>query len=116
VDPFAEPEVRVASSPKAGRTAAPGAHTATIEFEGETYDIDWPKNEPLLDVLLAKGLDVPYVCRESACGTCVCSVRSGRTRMLLNESLIDEELDRGLTLACQTVPEADGVHIAFDQD
>lgn len=115
VDPFAGPTATLAP-PKPGRVAAPGTHTATIEFEGETYDIDWPKNEPLLDVLLAKGLDVPYVCRESACGTCVCSVRSGRTRMLLNESLIDEELDRGLTLACQTVSEGDGVHIAFDQD
>ncbi|MBJ8339084.1 ferredoxin--NADP reductase [Antrihabitans sp. YC3-6] len=115
ISPFDGPEASV-TPPGAGRSAAPGAHTATIEFEGETYDIDWPKNVPLLDVLLAKGLDVPYVCRESACGTCVCSVRSGRTRMLLNESLIDDELDRGLTLACQTVPETDGVHIAFDQD
>lgn len=86
-----------------------------IEFEGQTYDFEWPAETPLLDVLLAKGLDVPYVCRESACATCVCSVKSGRTRMLLNESLIDEELQMGLTLACQTVPESDRVHIAFDQ-
>ncbi|MCV7228377.1 ferredoxin--NADP reductase [Mycolicibacterium komossense] len=98
------------------RASNPNSATiATVELDGQTYELDWPKGTPLLDILLTKGLDAPYVCRESACGTCVCSVRSGRTRMLLNESLLDEELEVGLTLACQTLPESDRVHIAFDQ-
>jgi pimeloyl-ACP methyl ester carboxylesterase len=62
----------------------------------------------------ARALDVPYVCRESACATCICTVKSGRTRMRLNESLIDEDLEMGLTLACQTLPESDQVHVTFD--
>ncbi|WP_293010579.1 ferredoxin--NADP reductase [Mycobacterium sp.] len=108
-NPFAAPTASVlASNPNS-------ATTAKVEFEGQTYELDWPEDTPLLDILLAKGLDAPYVCRESACGTCVCSVKSGRTRMLLNESLIDEELEKGLTLACQTLPESAQVHIAFDQ-
>lgn len=108
-NPFIEPE------PTAMATGGPGGTTAHVEFEGQTYEFDWPADTPLLDFLLAKGLDVPYVCRESACGTCVCSVKSGRTRMRQNESLIDEDLEMGLTLACQTLPESDQVHIAFDQ-
>jgi 3-ketosteroid 9alpha-monooxygenase subunit B len=98
--------------PDAGSSDA--GPTVRVEFDGETHDLDWPRDTPLLDVLLAKGLDVPYVCRESACATCVCTVKSGRTRMLQNESLIDEELEQGLTLACQTLPESDYVHVAFD--
>ncbi|WP_102145668.1 2Fe-2S iron-sulfur cluster-binding protein [Mycobacterium hubeiense] len=50
-----------------------------VEFEGRAYDFDWPADTPLLDVLLDNGLEVPYVCRESACATCVCTVKSGRT-------------------------------------
>lgn len=92
-----------------------GGARVRVELDGESHVFDWPKDTPLLDVLLAAGLDPPHVCRESACGTCVCSVRSGRTRMRMNESLIEEELSRGLTLACQTLPESAEVDIAFDQ-
>ncbi|MFI9508493.1 2Fe-2S iron-sulfur cluster-binding protein [Nocardia sp. NPDC052566] len=86
-----------------------------VDIDGATHLLDWPKTERLLDVLLDKGIDAPYVCRESACGTCVCSVRQGRTRMVHREALLDEEIADGLTLACQTLPESARVHIAFDQ-
>ncbi|MGV0737040.1 2Fe-2S iron-sulfur cluster binding domain-containing protein [Mycobacterium syngnathidarum] len=89
--------------------------TVCVEFHGETHDFAWPRDTLLLDVLLAEGLDIPYVCRESACATCVCSVKGGRTRMLLNESLVADDLDMGLTLACQTLPESDDVHVVFDE-
>ncbi|WP_067701637.1 ferredoxin--NADP reductase [Nocardia jejuensis] len=95
----------------------PSADTATVrvEIDGQAHTLAWPRGEKLLDVLLDHGIDAPYVCRESACGTCVCRVRQGRTRMLMNESLIEEELAAGLTLACQTLPESDDLDIAFDQ-
>lgn len=92
-----------------------GGVEVEVELDGETHVLAWPKGKKLLDVLLDAGLDPPYVCRESACGTCVCSVKEGKTRMVMNESLIDEDLDMGLTLACQTLPESERVHIAFDQ-
>lgn len=92
-----------------------GGARVRVELDGESHVFDWPKDTPLLDVLLAAGLDPPHVCRESACGTCVCSVKSGRTKMRMNESLIEEEISRGLTLACQTLPESAEVDIAFDQ-
>lgn len=91
------------------------AAVAEVDIDGETHVLPWPKNTPLLDVLLDNGIDAPYVCRESACGTCVCSVKQGRTRMRQNEALIDDELALGMTLACQTLPESPRVHIAFDQ-
>ena len=105
--------VHVAEPPK--RKPAGGHPVLEVEIDGERHTFDWPKDRTLLDVLLDHGIDAPYVCRESACGTCVCSVRKGRTRMLLNESLIDDELEMGLTLACQSLPETDEVYIAFDQ-
>ncbi|WP_067539756.1 ferredoxin--NADP reductase [Nocardia crassostreae] len=97
--------------------AGPTGDTATVkvEIDGETHTLPWPRSRKLLDVLLDRGIDAPYVCRESACGTCICRVRQGRTRMLLNEALIDEELARGYTLACQTLPESDELHITFDE-
>lgn len=112
------PFEKAPAAPPAQRPVRPitnGHAMLEVEIDGERHAFEWPKNRKLLDLLLDKGIDAPYVCRESACGTCVCSVRKGRTRMLMNESLIDDELEMGLTLACQTLPETDEVCIAFDQ-
>lgn len=109
-NPFEAP-VRTTPPPRSS-----GAHAVLeVEVGGEQRTFEWPKDQPLLDVLLDNGIDAPYVCRESICGTCVCSVRKGLTRMQRNDSLTNEDVDMGLTLACQTLPESDEVYIAFDQ-
>ncbi len=100
--------IRVTGSDTTGNTVL------EVEIYGSTYVLDWPRGKKLLDVLLDAGIDAPYVCRESACATCMCSVQSGQTRMLMNESLIDSEVAEGFTLACQTLPESDRVQIFFD--
>lgn len=112
-NPFEQP----APAPVVTTTVRPAGDIASVrvEIEGRTHQLPWPRGKKLLDLLLEHGIDAPYVCRESACGTCVCRVERGRTRMLMNEALIDEELDLGLTLACQTLPESDELHITFDQ-
>ncbi|MCU1642704.1 MAG: ferredoxin--NADP reductase [Nocardia sp.] len=117
-NPFEQPIPVVASALTAIPVAArsPGdTPTVQVDIDGATHTLPWPRGKKLLDVLLDHGIDAPYVCRESACGTCVCRVERGRTRMLMNEALIDEELAMGLTLACQTLPESDDLHITFDQ-
>ncbi|WP_306364267.1 ferredoxin--NADP reductase [Nocardia sp. CC227C] len=110
------------TTPPTQSTVAPSPTTATgdgsvalaVDIDGRTHHLGWPRAARLLDVLLDNGIDAPYVCRESACGTCVCAVTRGRTRMVHNEALIDEELARGWTLACQTLPESAEIHISFD--
>ncbi|WP_353108536.1 ferredoxin--NADP reductase [Gordonia sp. (in: high G+C Gram-positive bacteria)] len=89
--------------------------TATVEVGGSTVEITWPREARLLDVLLSKGIDAPYSCREGACSACACTVRSGDVRMLKNDTLVDADLAAGLTLACQAVPVSDEVDIVFDQ-
>jgi 3-ketosteroid 9alpha-monooxygenase subunit B len=109
-NPFESSATATQSSPPKGDHP-----TVEVEINGENHTFAWPKNTPLLDVLLDNGIDAPYVCRESICGTCVCSVRKGKTRMLLHDALTDDDIEMGVTLACQTLPESDEVYIAFDQ-
>lgn len=89
--------------------------TATVEVGGNTFEMIWPREVKLLDVLLSKGIDAPYSCREGACSACACTVRSGDVRLLKNDTLVDADLAAGLTLACQAVPVSDEVDIVFDQ-
>jgi 3-ketosteroid 9alpha-monooxygenase subunit B len=95
--------------------AAGDAAQATVELDGAQVTVEWPRNTPLLDVLLAQGIDAPYSCREGACSACACTVRGGEVRMLRNDTLVDADLAIGLTLACQAIPVTDSVDIVFDQ-
>lgn len=92
-----------------------GPATAVVELDGETHTVSWPRSATLLDVLLAKGLDAPFSCREGHCGACAVTMRSGKVKMEINDVLEQEDLDEGLILACQSHPESDSVEVTYDE-
>ncbi|WP_026306044.1 ferredoxin--NADP reductase [Smaragdicoccus niigatensis] len=85
------------------------------EINGDSHRLTWPRDVPLLDVLLAARLDPEYVCREGSCGSCAYTLVSGEVKMLANDTLDTYELNKGIRLACQSVPIDDNVHVRFDQ-
>ncbi|MEU9806164.1 ferredoxin--NADP reductase [Mycobacterium sp. NPDC050853] len=95
--------------------ADPDAVSATVEIDGDTHQICWPKSQILLDVLLGLGIDAPYVCREGNCGGCSYTLRAGEVTMQVNDALDDHEISHGVRLACQSLPQSDQLSIAFDR-
>ncbi|AJF68900.1 3-ketosteroid-9-alpha-hydroxylase [Streptomyces vietnamensis] len=94
-------------------TETEGAGTAEVELDGETHTVAWPAATPLLDVLLAAGVDAPYSCREGACSACTCRVVTGEVKMLRNDVLDDQDVAEGYVLACQALPLTDRVEITY---
>lgn len=89
--------------------------TAVLEvnLDGADHVLQWPTQRTLLDVLLEKGLDAPFSCRQGACSACACILSSGEVTLLNNEILDQADLDEGYILACQAVPVSERVSIRY---
>ena len=111
-DPFAA--VKIEDAPESADGAAPPA-TVTVELDGETHELAWPRHVKLLDLLLDKGLDAPFSCREGHCGACACVLKKGEVTMEVNDVLEPQDLAEGLILACQAHPETDSVEVTYDE-
>ncbi|MCK7622651.1 ferredoxin--NADP reductase [Streptomyces sp. RS10V-4] len=96
-----------------GPADGPAGATARVELDGTTHEIRWPAGTPLLDALLAAGVDAPYSCREGACAACTCRVVSGEVTMARNEVLDATDLAEGYVLACQAVAAGGEVEISY---
>lgn len=106
----ANPFEKAAPAPVAdSRTTA-----VTVTLDGTEHRFDWPGDTRLLDLLLARGLDAPYSCREGACSACACRLVSGEVKMLNNDVLEEEDLADGIRLACQSLPVSDEVEISYE--
>lgn len=106
-DPFSVQEIVV---PKDVGDAVP----LGVTLEGEEHLLEWPKGVTLVDFLLSKGLEVPYMCRDGECGTCLATCTSGKVSMNGNNLLEEDDLANGVVLACQLVVDGDEpVEVAF---
>jgi 3-ketosteroid 9alpha-monooxygenase subunit B len=102
-------EQAVVTEPTDARVAS-----VKVSLDGAEHRFDWPAETKLLDLLLERGLDAPYSCREGACSACACRLVAGEVKMLNNDVLDQEDLDDGIRLACQSLPVTDEVEISYE--
>ena len=95
-------------------TTSDNPATADVPPAGQTHTVAWPHDEKLLDVLLDKGIEAPYSCREGHCGACATTVLRGEVDMESNDVLDSDDLAEGLILACQSRPRSDEVEVTYD--
>ncbi|RMI30973.1 ferredoxin--NADP reductase [Nocardia stercoris] len=107
-DPFAEHEIVEVTAEEAADAA-----TVEVELDGEVHTMSWPRSRTLVDIMLDKGLDVPYSCQEGECGSCACTVLSGKVEMDHCEILDEQDIANGYILGCQAHPVTDEVKIQF---
>ncbi len=107
-DPFAETAPAEVSDEEAADAA-----TVEVELDGEVHNLDWPRSQTLVDIMLSKGLDVPYSCQEGECGSCACTVLEGKVEMRNSEILDPEDIEAGYILGCQARPVTDHLKIQF---
>ena len=86
---------------------APASHRVSVPALGA--DLEVPRESTILEWALGLGVAFPHSCRVGTCGTCKCRLVSGKVYELSDKSyaLSGEELERGYSLACQSLPRAD---------
>jgi ring-1,2-phenylacetyl-CoA epoxidase subunit PaaE len=84
-------------------------------MDGKQHSLRMSADEPILDVALAAGLDLPYSCRGGVCCTCRAKVMEGSVAMDKNFTLEKWETDQGFVLSCQSKPTSSRVTLSFDE-
>ncbi len=84
---------------------------------GEEYEASWKKGEDILSALLRAEADVPFSCQEGTCSSCISKLTVGQieARPGVLQTLRQEDLDEGLTLACLSKPKTKNIRIDFDE-
>jgi len=105
-----------AGTPALAGAPAPAGVPLEVKIGRTARTLTWPPGSPMIDVLLAEGVDVPYSCRDGECGSCQATLLTGKVAMLRNEVLGEDDVAEGYILACQAVPhdEHDGGPIAVE--
>ena len=82
-----------------------------VEYVNEGATIEVANNETLLEAGEDEGWDLPYACREGQCLSCGGKVTDGDAHEYVqhsnNETLGDDEVDKGYVLTCTAYPTAD---------
>ncbi|MFF0489751.1 2Fe-2S iron-sulfur cluster-binding protein [Nocardia sp. NPDC004068] len=107
-DPFS-----VTAPAEVSAEEAADAATVEVELDGEVHELSWPRRQTLVDIMLAKGIDVPYSCQEGECGSCACTVLEGKVEMDTCDILDPEDIEAGYILGCQAHPVTDHLRIQF---
>lgn len=90
------------------------ARSVSASINGQTLTTQ--PGETVLQAAERHGMKIPNSCRVGACGTCKCRLLTGSVHELTETAylLSADEIDRGVILACQSVPTTD-VQIEVEQ-
>lgn len=86
----------------------------TIISQGVEQKIKIRPDQNILDAALEGGVTVPYACKGGVCATCKAQCLDGKSEMVLNYGLEDDEVERGMVLTCQTFVTSDTGTYDFD--
>ncbi|AUI50164.1 benzoate 1,2-dioxygenase electron transfer component BenC [Arthrobacter crystallopoietes] len=86
------------------------SYQVALTFEdGLTRFIKCNTYETVADAAYKARINIPFDCRDGACGTCKAFCESGNydAGEYIDEALTEDEADKGFCLPCQMVPESD---------
>jgi ferredoxin-NADP reductase/ferredoxin len=95
-------------------SSSPTRRATSVQLQDHRFTVD--PGETLLAAAQRAGVPIPFSCRVGGCGTCRCRLLEGRVHERSESAylLTDEEIARGVILACQSEPRGD-VRVALER-
>ena len=87
---------------------------ADIQLQGQSFQIELPKNQSILKSLLSASHHPPYSCQSGICGSCRAKLTHGEVHMQSTAALEKKELSQGYILTCQAHCKTEAVALNFD--
>lgn len=90
------------------KTSTKQAYTVSVNGNDQSFQVEKGR-KVILNSALSAGLGFPHNCRVGSCTQCKCKLKSGKVRELTDSSYVlsAEDLQEGMILACQSIPETD---------
>jgi len=92
-----------------------GAVTITFTVDGRSSTTRMRPETSILDAALRVRGELPYSCKGGMCASCKARVVEGTVEMDKNYALVEDDLNAGFVLTCQSHPTSDAVVVDFDQ-
>lgn len=94
---------------EADATQSHSPQSSVVQFEVPAFGVnkEVELGATLADVLEASGVPVIIACRSGVCGSCKCQVVKGDITRTSTETLTEEEVAQGYTLACSSQIQSD---------
>lgn len=88
--------------------------TLILTCDGVKHTLEILPGKTILDLALQAKIDVPYSCQGGVCSSCIAKITHGKATMVTNQILTDAEVNEGLVLTCQAIPESSKIVVDYD--
>ena len=88
--------------------------TLLLRGERRVFRMNPARGIDILSAAIEAGHAPPHACRSAICATCRARLLEGEVRMRQDSALLDEELEAGFVLTCQSLPLSDRVVLDYE--
>ena len=90
--------------------------TVTLLLRGQRrkFQMDRERALDILSAAIEAGHTPPHSCRSATCATCRARLVEGEVRMRKDYALLEEEIEAGFVLVCQSLPLSERVVLDYE--
>ena len=88
--------------------------TLVLGGQRREFRMDPSRGLDIVSAAIEAGHTPPHSCRSAICATCRARLVQGEVRMRRDHALLEEEIEAGFVLACQSLPLSESVVLDYE--